>query len=211
MMKVPLLVASLALAAAPLEAPDGSLRLTPPLGWTAAEARPPVVFRLVGPLRTSALVSRLEPTQYLYNRAALSRSLERLLDGVAREAGITLELDPKLRHASLSNGAEVDYRLGRAAGRPSLLLGICRFDGQVLLVQVISHHAEPNLREIAGALEAPRRQDPPPARREEFPPMRTLVAFWAAVLLGLLLAMLYWALQLRKPSRFQREKPSLRR
>lgn len=203
MLKVPLLVASLA-SAASLTAPDGSVRLNAPPGWIAVKARPPAIFRLEGPLHDSLIVSLLAPTEYLYNRPALSQSLERLMRRVAGEAGVVLELDPKLRHLSLGNGADVDYRVGRAPGRPSMVLGICRFSGSVFLVQAVGHHAETNVREVLGSL-APAAGTPatPPPPSETFP-IGALVLFWAATLLATLLAMLYWAIQLRKPSRFLR-------
>ena len=57
-----------------------------------------------------------------YNRAALSNSLESLLKRVALDARISLELDPKFRHAALANGAEVDFVLGLT--RPSRIVNV---------------------------------------------------------------------------------------
>lgn len=202
MTKVPLLLlAAAASAAAPLASTDGSLLLTVPAGWTSVPAAKPALFRLEGPLQYSALISRLEPTQYLYNRAALSNSLESLLKRVASDARISLELDPKLRHAALANGAEVDYRVGRAPGRPAMLLGIGRFAGQVLLVQVISHHAEQHVREVLGALRVPAAPASPPGAGSRGPSMGRLLVLWAGSLLAILAAMGYWWRQLKRPSR----------
>ncbi|MBI5201353.1 MAG: hypothetical protein HY925_07190 [Elusimicrobia bacterium] len=210
MLKVPLFLAALA-AASPVKSTDGSLLLTLPVGWTVVPAKLPAQFKLAGPLHYSALLSRLEPTNYLYNRAALMRSLDRLLTGVAREAQVTLELDEKLRHASLANGLEVDYRLGKVPGRPSILLGIARFAGQTLLVQVISHHAETNMRELLGLLEVVARPPPPPAAPADELSWGWLIALWAAALALILAAMAYAWRQLRKPSRFQGKKANIRR
>ena len=206
-MKVPLfLLAIAAIASAQFPSSDGTLLLSPPSGWSPGPVSGPALFRLEGPLHYSALVSRLEPTQYLYNRAALSSSLERLLKRVAGEARISLELDAKMRHVSLANGAELDYRIGAAPGRPAMLLGICRFAGRVLLVQVISHHAEEHAREIVGALAVAGLPAPPPSpgARAPAPSLGFLGAFWALSLLAIMAAMAYWWLQLRRPSRKRR-------
>ena len=196
----------LAAASAGLTSADKTFTVTPPPGWTASETESrSVFFRLTGPLRESAVLSRLTLTQYLYNRQAVSLSLERQLRGVAAETGVRVSLDPKLRHQSLANGAELDYRVAVSAGRPALLMALCRFEGEALLVQIVSHRAEERLTEIVGSLQ---RAGPGPAPE---PPLRgaarrpgpsvPLIGVWVAALAVLAAAIAYHWRQLRRPSR----------
>lgn len=188
---------------ATVASPDGRWRLEIPSGWSAMPPSGPAdLFRLTGPLRHSAVVSRLERTPYLYNRAAVSRSLERLLEHVLIAARMSAAPDPKLRHLSLANGWEVDYRLASPPERPSLLLGLARRGDDVVLIQVIAAGPEEKLRTLLSGLQktvvppSPRGLDPPGSVS-----MRTLLLFWLGSLALIGLAMVYWLKQLRKPSR----------
>jgi hypothetical protein len=87
-----------------------------------------------------------------------------------------------------------------------MLLGICRIAGQVLLVQVISHHAEEHARDVIGALGVPGLPAPPPAPRPRGRPSAGLLAaIWAGALFAIAASMAFWWLQLRRPSRRQRK------
>ena len=207
-------LAAPAWADVPLMSPDRTLAVTPPPGWTSTPSEDPaVLFRLGGPLRESAVVSRLTLTQYLYNRQAVSLSLEQQLNAVAAQTAVSLTLDPKLRHGSFASGAEVDYRIGAAPGRPALLMGLCRFQRDVLLVQVASPRAEERLAEILGSLQRAGPAFPAsssPAKREspfslsrlrrERAGVRALVVFWVLALLALGAAMVWKWRDLRRPS-----------
>lgn len=179
------------------------------------------LFRLSGPLHYSAVISRLDPTEYLYNRAAVSRSLERLLERVTEAAGVQARPDPKLRHLSLANGLQIDYRLASPPDRPAILLGLVTVgtvpssgsrpdSGAVLLIQVISSAPEERLRELLSGLERP---VVPPVPASLDPPgsvsMRFLAALWLGSLALIGAAMLFWWKQLKRPSRRKTGSPRI--
>lgn len=204
MLPLSLLVAgALITHGATVASPDGRWRLEVPPGWSAMPPSGPAdLFRLTGPLRYSAVVSRLDRTPYLYNRAAVSRSLERLLEHVLIAARVSTAPDPRLKHLSLANGWEVDYRLASPPERPALLLGLARRGDDVVLIQVIAAGPEETLRALLSGLQKP---VAPPAPKSLDPPgaisMTTLLLLWLGSLAAVGVAMLYWLKQLRRPSR----------